>query len=52
MEIPTQLTSSPQLHVPTTMVTTFMPNATSTYQHDGSNGTTPPPQQPQAQTNP
>ena len=52
MAIPTQPTSSPQLHVPTTMVTTSMPNATSTYQHGGSNGTTPPLQQPQVQANP
>ena len=44
MVVSTQPTPSPQLHVPTTTVTTSVPNATSTYQQGGSNGTTPPPQ--------
>ena len=51
MAILTQPMSSSYLHVPTTMVTTYVPNATSTYQHGGPSGTIPPPQQPQVQPN-
>ena len=49
MTMPTQPRSSPYLHVPTTMVTTSVPNSTSTYQYIGQSGVIPPPQQPQVQ---
>ena len=43
MEIPTQPMYSSYLHVPTSMVKTFLPISTSAYQYIGQNGVIPPP---------